>query len=98
MANDSGINLENRHSRALYFSIAIFALVFVMTAILYFYNMKLTSDISDLNVKMSQLDDSLKKINEDDKVKLYTLIKSNSKLLDDYKKLSNIPQFIENLK
>jgi hypothetical protein len=60
--------------------------------------MKLNSNISSLNTKMSELDDSLKKMNEDNKVKLYTLIKSNTKLLDEYKKLSNIPQFIENLK
>jgi hypothetical protein len=60
--------------------------------------MKLNSNITDLNNKITDLDSSIKKINEDDKVKLYTLIKANTKFLEEYKKISNIPQFIENLK
>jgi hypothetical protein len=43
--------------------------------------MRLNSNITDLNNKIVELDNSLKKVNEDDKVKLYTLIKANSKFL-----------------
>jgi cell division protein FtsL len=98
MANENEIKLENKYSKTLYFSVILFVLVFVSTIGLYFYNMKLNSNINDLNSKITELDNSLKKVNEDDKVKLYTLIKANTKFLDDYKRISNIPQFIENLK
>jgi endonuclease III-like uncharacterized protein len=60
--------------------------------------MTLESKIEKLNSEISTTDESLKKLNEDDKVKLYTLIKTSDVFLSQYKKLSNVTQFIQNLK
>jgi hypothetical protein len=58
----------------------------------------LSSNIESLNKELTTLENDIEKINSDDKVKLYILIKANVAFLDRYEYLSRIPEFINNLK
>jgi len=50
-----------------------------------------------IKTKISFIDSNIKKMQDDEKVKLYILIKSNGVFLDRYKYISNIPAYINNL-
>lgn len=98
MANDVELKTETSFPKTLYISAWIFALVLILTIWLYVYNMTLESKIEKLNSEITTTDEALKKLNEDDKVKLYTLIKTSDVFLSQYKKLSKVTEFIGNLK
>lgn len=97
MANDVELKANNL-PKTLYVSAWIFVLVFVLTIWLYVYNMTLKTKITNLNNDLNVAEESLKKLNEDDNVKLYTLIKTSDVFLSQYKKLSSVTEFIDNLK
>lgn len=97
MANASE-SKANRYSKALYFSIALFCVVLIITLWFFFYNMKLNSKIEKLSSDINDVSNSLSELKSNDKVELYTLLKSNMNFLSEYEKLSKIPVFIENLK
>lgn len=98
MANTIDSKAENKYPKTLSFSILLFALVIVLTIWLYFYNLSLEKKVENIRTDISTLEQDIKKINEDDKVILYTLLKNSSIFLEQYKKLSNVTEFISNIK
>ncbi len=89
---------DSKSYKTMKISVVLFALVLILTIWLYFYNSSIVSKINTLESQISSVENDIKKINEDEKVKLYTLIVSNSKYLERYKYLSKVPEFINNLK
>lgn len=82
----------------MYVSVWLFVLVLILNIWLYFYNSYLSSKVESFNEDLIKLENNIKEVNNDDKVKLYTLIKTNAVFLDKYSYLSRIPEFINNLK
>lgn len=97
MINTSANNIDNSSKTFLYVSIWIFVFVLIVSIWLYFYNSYLSKKVDNVKSEISFVEENIKKINEDEKVKLYTLIKSNWIFLDRYKYISNIPEYINNL-
>jgi|GEM_PF-2767530 hypothetical protein len=60
--------------------------------------MTVVSKIESTQSEIVKVEESIKKINEDDKVKLYMLIQANKTYLEKFKYLSNIPVFVNSLK
>lgn len=89
---------DSKAYKSMKISVVLFVLVLILTIGLYFYNSSIVSKINTLESKISSVETDIKKINEDEKVKLYTLIVSNSKYLERYKYLSKVPEFINNVK
>lgn len=84
--------------KSLYISSWIFIFVIFLTVWLYFYNLSLEKKVNNLTSELSTINNYVKELNENDKVKLYTLIKTNSVFLDKYLNLSQVPLFINNVK
>lgn len=82
----------------LYISVWLFILILALNVWLYFYNNSLLSKVESYNKELTVLENNIKEINNDDKIKLYTLIKTNATFLEKYSYLSKIPEFINNLK
>jgi hypothetical protein len=89
---------DSKAYKSMKISVVLFVLVLILTIGLYFYNSSIVSKINTLESQISSVETDIKKINEDEKVKLYTLIVSNSKYLERYKYLSKVPEFINNVK
>lgn len=89
---------DNKAYKSMYFSAWLFVLVLILNIWLYFYNSSLDSKIEGFNKEITTLENTIKEINNDDKVKLYTLIKTNKVFLDKYAYLSRVPEFINNIK
>jgi len=64
---------------------------------MYFYNGSIISKINTIQGDITRITTEIKKVNEDEKIKLYTLITANSLYLEKYKDLSQIPVFINNV-
>lgn len=79
-------------------SIVLFVLVIILTIWMYFYNKSIITQLEQTNLEISKVSQNIKKVNEDEKVKLYTLIKANNAYLEKYKYLSNIPLFVNKIK
>ncbi len=78
-------------------SIILFVVVLVITVWMYFYNGSIISKINTIQGDITRITTEIKKVNEDEKIKLYTLITANSLYLQKYKDLSQIPVFINNV-
>ncbi len=89
---------DTKHYKGMNISIILFVFVLFSTIGLYFYNMTIVSKIEAMQTQVAQVEESIKKVNEDEKVKLYVLIQANKTYLEKYKYLSNIPMFINSLK
>lgn len=89
---------DTKHYKGMNISIILFVFVLFSTIGLYFYNMTLVSKIETIQRQVTQVEESIKKVNEDEKVKLYILIQANKTYLEKYTYLSNIPLFINSLK
>lgn len=87
----------NKWPTSLYISIWVFIFVLLLSIGFYFYNSVLNSKIENIQSEISTIENNIKTINEDEKVKLYTLMVANKTFLDRYKYLSNVPEFINNL-
>lgn len=98
MATNNDYKADNKVYKWLYVSVWLFVLVLILNIWLYFYNSSLSSNVESLNKELTTLGNDIEKINSDDKVKLYILIKANVAFLDRYEYLSRIPEFINNLK
>lgn len=83
-----------------YYNISIIILLWVvfLNIWLYFYNWYLEWKNNSIQEQITQTDESIKKIYEDPKVSLYTMIQNNSKFIDKYKNISKITEYINNLK
>ncbi|MGE4444165.1 MAG: hypothetical protein AB7E37_04200 [Candidatus Altimarinota bacterium] len=89
---------DSKVYKSMNLSIILFVFVLFITIGLYFYNMTIVSKINSTQTQVANLEESIKKVNEDEKVKLFTLIQSNRSYLEKYKALSNIPLFINTVK
>lgn len=89
---------DSKAYKSMKVSIVMFVLVLLFSIWLYFYNSNIVSKNTSLQTQITSLEDEVKKLNEDEKVKLYTLIVSNKVYLERYKYLSNVPEFINNLR
>lgn len=94
MANSSENIVNDKYSKTLYASLGIFIFVLILTIWLYFYNNSLSKKIVNTTSDIAKVDDSIKKINEDWKVRIYNIIKNNTVFIENYKKLSQITDFI----
>lgn len=97
MINTAPDNIDNQSKTSLYGSIWVFIFVITISIWLYFYNSVLSKEVDGIKSEISFIESNVGKIKEDEKVKLYTLIKANSIFLDRYKYISNIPKYINNL-
>lgn len=89
---------DQKIKKTFYITAAIFAFVVVLNVGLYFYNSYLTGVNEDLSSNLAAVESNINTINQDPAIKLYTLINANKNYLDKYVHLSNIPEFINNLK
>ncbi len=89
---------DSKNYKGMNISIILFVFVLLATIWLYFYNMTVVSKIESTQSEIVKVEESIKKINEDDKVKLYMLIQANKTYLEKFKYLSNIPVFVNSLK
>ena len=96
VATDS-YKLDNKSYNMMKITIILFVFSIILTIGLFFYNKSLSTSIDDLNTKITKVTENIKKINEDKKVKLYTLVTTNKSYLDKYKYLSNIPLFLNTI-
>lgn len=97
MVSTGDYKTDKKVDRWMYISSAMFVLVFIITIWLYFYNSSLISTSEKYMKDIATLDENIKKVNNDDKVILYTLIQTNKVFLDKYAYISKIPEFINNL-
>lgn len=79
-------------------SLVLFVFVLLGTIGLYFYNASIVSKIKTTQWDLARIEENIKKIHEDEKVKLYTLVMANSKFLERYTYLSQVPQFVTGVK
>ncbi len=93
VATDS-YKLDNKSYNLMKITIIIFIFSIILTIWLFFYNKSLSTSIDNLNKEVTKVSENIKKINEDKKVKLYTIVTTNKTYLDKYKYLSNIPLFL----
>lgn len=89
---------DTKATKSMYVAAGSFLLVLVLNISLYFYNASLLSTSEKYTKEIVTLEESIKKVNNDDKVTLYTLIQANKIFLDKYAYLSKIPEFINNIK
>lgn len=80
------------------YSIILFLFILVFNIWLYFYNYSLIWKLQEWNETVLKIEQSINEFNSDDRIKLYTLIKSNKEILKKFEYLSNIPLFINTLK
>lgn len=80
------------------YSIILFVFIALLNVWLYIYNYYLEWEVKNVEQSISKIESSISEINSDEKVKLYTLIKANSKTLEKFSYLSNIPEYINTLK
>ncbi len=72
---------DSKVYKSMNLSIILFVFVLFITIWLYFYNMTIVSKINSTQTQVANLEESIKKVNEDEKVKLFTLIQSNRSYL-----------------
>lgn len=84
--------------RSLYISVAVFAGVVILTLGIFLYNMYLESSIESTRVQKAQIEANIQKVKEDEKVKMYYLVKSNTPFLNKYTMLGAVPKIINNMK
>lgn len=89
---------DEKMKKTFYISAGVFAFVLVLNIALYFYNSYLQSANNDLSNQLTSIETNIKKMNEDPSIKLYTLVNANKIYLERYRYLSNIPEFVNNLK
>lgn len=89
--------VDNKSYNMMKITLIIFIFSIILTVWLFFYNKSLSWDIDNINLETTKVSENIKKINEDKKVKLYTLVTTNKVYLDKYKYLSNIPLFLNTL-
>jgi len=79
-------------------SSGVFLFVLILNIALYFYNSYLQSTNDTLSNQLSLIESNIKSLNEDPTIQLYTLVNTNKVYLEKYRYLSNIPEFVNNLK
>ncbi|MBW7954886.1 hypothetical protein H3C61_03675 [Candidatus Gracilibacteria bacterium] len=97
MIATEGYKINNKSYNMMRITIFVFLFSIILTILLFFYNKSLSGDIDNINLETTKISENIKKINEDKKVKLYTLVTTNKTYLDKYKYLSNIPLFLNTL-
>lgn len=89
---------DSKSYKMMNFSLVLFVFVLIGTVWLYFYNSSIVSKIKITQSDLSGVEENIKKIHEDEKVKLYTLVMANTKYLKRYTDLSEIPQLVTGVK
>lgn len=86
---------KKKRSSSYMFSLLFLIAVLILTWGLYVYNKNVVWDISDINVKINELDNIIENIKKDEKLQIYSLIETNKKSLDILEYNSQIPDYIE---
>ncbi len=97
MATNNDVKSE-KPNKNIQISFLLFIILFVITIGLYFYNGILWKKVEGTRNDISQQTLQINHLKQDRKIDLYTLVSSNGAVLEKYKKLSNIPTYINNLK
>lgn len=98
MVTTNDIALKNADYNKMKYSIILFVFILILNIWLYFYNSYLTKQITQSSESLAKVEQNIKEINSDDKVKLYTLVKANKETLKKFSLMSNIPEYINTLK
>lgn len=93
-------NIEQKVDKPTIFKVSLwlFLVVFLCTIWIYFYNMSLDSKANDLDANITKVDQTIKLAKEDGYYVVYKQLETNKTVIDKMTYLSNIPEFINNLK
>lgn len=94
MVTTNEYKTDTKTYKAMNLSAWVFVFVILCTFWLYFYNQSIKNTIVSSQTELTQLENDIQKINQDEKVKLYTLIQANKQNLEKYKTLSEVPKII----
>lgn len=76
----------------------LLAIVILINIGLYFYNSRLQTQIIHHEENMRNIEQNISELQNDEKVKLYTILNANKNFLEVYEKMAQVPEFINNLK
>ena len=93
-------NVEQKVDKPTIFKLSLwlFLVVFLCTVWIYFYNMSLENKANDLDANITKVDQNIKLAKEDGYYVVYKQLETNKTVIDKMTYLSNIPEFINNLK
>jgi len=93
------VNMEvhNSKPKIFNFSLGLFVIILIFTIWLYIFNYFGTKKIDSLNQELSQSTQNLETEKQDWYFIVYTKVQNSKMILDKYKNLSSIPEFVSNL-
>lgn len=97
MATNNEFKAQNPNKN-LHISIAFFVGILALTVALFFYSSYLGAKEEKIQTQISEVSTQISNLKLDKKIELYTLLTSNDAFLAKYKKLSEIPTYINNVK
>ncbi len=93
--NENNELLDTKKEKSYIISIIVFSLCALISIWLFTYNTIKTKSISKINTEITTLQWNIDILKKDENISTYLLVKANIWFLDKYKKLSQIPSYIE---
>ncbi|NVP17098.1 hypothetical protein HUU51_00050 [Candidatus Gracilibacteria bacterium] len=91
------LNFITQKKKDLKFPIAFLGLVLLISLGLFLFNLKISSDIDDLNTKISQREADISILKNDPKVQVYSLIDINRNTIENMEKRSKITDYLKHV-
>ena len=94
----SEINFDTKKTRSTYFTSIVFLIaVIFITICLYFYNNYLFKDIEKIKLNIVNIESSIKEVEKDKNLQVYSLLEINKKVISSYEKMNDISKYINHM-
>ena len=89
---------KKKKSSTFYFSLVFFAIILILTGVLYVFTSSVQAEGDSLSGKIKELDASIEKLESDENVQVYRTYSRHKDLLELLGRQSEIPLFVSHLK
>lgn len=89
---------KQKKSKSFYYAVGFLLFVILVTWALYAYNMMIVGGNTDLDTNITRLESSIKKLQDDEWVKAYSLYSANKNTFDKLSSASEVPSFVKEVK
>lgn len=91
------VNNVSKKPRKNIASIAFLIAVIVSTFAMHFYNNSLETDIEKVKIEISTIEESIKDVQKDKKLQIYSLLQLNDKVIRWFKLMNKVPMYINHM-